>query len=165
MIKIFFKLALIVLLVPVFTYANEHNPKINADAKPVELLVYKTPTCGCCKKWISHIENEGIIADSKDFQNISSLKTRFGIKPNYRSCHTAVTKNGFVFEGHVPAKFIKQFLSEQHDNAIGLSVPAMPIGSPGMEVGERFMPYNVLILFKDGNSKVYAKLNTYDEQF
>lgn len=165
MIKIFFKLAVIVLLVPVFTYANEHNPKINAEAKPVELLVYKTPTCGCCKKWISHIEDEGIIADSKDFQNISSLKTRFGIKPNYRSCHTAVTKNGFVFEGHVPAKFIKQFLSEQHDNAIGLSVPAMPIGSPGMEVGERFMPYNVLILFKDGNSKVYAKLNTYDEQF
>lgn len=165
MIKIFFKLAVIVLLVPVFTYANEHNQKSNADVKPVELLVYKTPTCGCCKKWISHIEDEGIIADSKDFQNISSLKTRFGIKPNYRSCHTAVTKNGFVFEGHVPAKFIKQFLSEQHDNAIGLSVPAMPIGSPGMEVGERFMPYNVLILFKDGNSKVYAKLNTYDEQF
>jgi hypothetical protein len=165
MIKIFFKLALIVLLVPMFTYANEHKQKSNAEVKPVELLVYKTPTCGCCKKWISHIENEGIIAESKDFQNISSLKTRFGIKPNYRSCHTAVTKNGFVFEGHVPAKFIKQFLSEQHDNAIGLSVPAMPIGSPGMEVGERFRPYNVLILFKDGNSKVYAKLNTYDEQF
>lgn len=165
MIKIFFKLAVIVLLVPMFTYANEHNKKSNAEVKPVELLVYKTPTCGCCKKWISHIEDEGIIADSKDFQNISSLKTRFGIKPNYRSCHTAVTKNGFVFEGHVPAKFIKQFLSEKHDNAIGLSVPAMPIGTPGMEVGERFMPYNVLILFKDGNSKVYAKLNTYDEQF
>jgi hypothetical protein len=165
MIKIFFKLAVIVLLVPMFTYANEHNQKSNAEVKPVELLVYKTPTCGCCKKWISHIEDEGIIADSKDFQNISSLKTRFGIKPNYRSCHTAVTKNGFVFEGHVPAKFIKQFLSEKHDNAIGLSVPAMPIGSPGMEVGDRFMPYNVLILFKDGNSKVYAKLNTYDEQF
>ena len=165
MIKIFFKLAVIVLLVPMFTYANEHNQKSNAEVKPVELLVYKTPTCGCCKKWISHIEDEGIIADSKDFQNISSLKTRFGIEPNYRSCHTAVTKNGFVFEGHVPAKFIKQFLSEKHDNAIGLSVPAMPIGSPGMEVGDRFMPYNVLILFKDGNSKVYAKLNTYDEQF
>ena len=148
-----------------FTYANEHNQKSNADVKPVELLVYKTPTCGCCKKWISHIENEGIIADSKDFQNISSLKTRFGIKPNYRSCHTAVTKNGFVFEGHVPAKFIKQFLAEKHNNAIGLSVPSMPVGSPGMEVGERFMPYNVLILFKDGTSEVYAEVKTYEEQF
>ncbi len=60
MIKIFFKLALIVLLVPMFTYANEHNQKSNADVKPVELLVYKTPTCGCCKKWISHIETNQI---------------------------------------------------------------------------------------------------------
>lgn len=165
MIKIFFKLAVVVLLVPAFTHATEHNHKSNAEVKPIELLVYKTPTCGCCKKWISHIEDEGIIADSKDFRNISNIKTKYGINPNYRSCHTAVTRNGFVFEGHVPAKFIKQFLSEKHDNAIGLSVPAMPIGSPGMEVGERFMPYNVLVFFKDGTSKVYAKVNTYEEQF
>jgi len=91
--------------------------------------------------------------------------TKYGIKPNYRSCHTAVTRNGFAFEGHVPAKFIKQFLAEKHNNAIGLSVPAMPVGSPGMEVGERFMPYNVLILFKDGTSEVYAEVKTYEEQF
>ena len=65
----------------------------------------------------------------------------------------------------VPAKFIQQFLSEEHPNAIGLSVPAMPVGSPGMEVGDRFMPYKVLILFKDGTSEVYAKVKTYEEQF
>ena len=74
-------------------------------------------------------------------------------------------RSGFAFEGHIPAKFIQQFLSEEHPNAIGLSVPAMPVGSPGMEVGDRFMPYNVLILFKDGTSKVYAKVKTYEEQF
>jgi len=58
-----------------------------------------------------------------------------------------------------------RFLAEKHNNAIGLSVPAMPVGSPGMEVGERFMPYNVLILFKDGTSEVYAEVKTYEEQF
>lgn len=165
MIKLFFKLAVAILLIPAFTHATEHNHESHVEAKLIELLVYKTPTCGCCKKWITHIEDEGVIAHSKDYRNISNIKTKYGIKPNYRSCHTAVTRNGFAFEGHVPAKFIKQFLAEKHNNAIGLSVPAMPVSSPGMEVGERFMPYNVLILFKDGTSEVYAEVKTYEEQF
>ena len=142
MINKYFKIAVVMLLLPAFANANEHKH----SATPLELLVYKTPTCGCCKKWITHIEDEGIVAHSKDFRNISNIKTKYGIKPNYRSCHTAVSRNGFAFEGHVPAKFIQQFLSEEHPNAIGLSVPAMPVGSPGMEVGDRFMPYKVLIL-------------------
>ena len=149
------------LLLPAFSNANEHKHKTT----PLELLVYKTPTCGCCKQWITHIEDEGFVAHSKDFRNIGNIKAKYGIKPNQRSCHTAVTSNGFVFEGHVPAKFIQQFLSEEHPNSIGLSVPAMPVGSPGMEVKDRFMPYNVLILFKDGTSKVFAKVNSYEEQF
>ena len=70
----------------------------------------------------------------------------------------AVSSDGFIFEGHIPSKFIKQFLSEVHPEAIGLSVPGMPLGSPGMEVDDRFMPYDVLILFKDGTSKVYAEV-------
>ena len=161
MIKKFLKIAVTLLIVPAFAHANEYKH----ESSSVALLVYKTPTCGCCKKWISHIEDEDIIQHSKDYRHISPVKTQYGIKPNHRSCHTAVTRNGFAFEGHVPAKFIKQFLAEKHNNAIGLSVPAMPVGSPGMEVGERFMPYNVLILFKDGSSKVYEKVNTYEEQF
>jgi hypothetical protein len=165
MINRYIKIAVTLLFIPAFAHANEHKHENHIEAKPIELLVYKTPNCGCCKKWISHIEDEGITAHSNDSQDISGIKTKFEILSNYRSCHTAVTKNGFVFEGHVPAKFIKQFLIEKHDNAIGLSVPAMPVGSPGMEVGERFMPYNILILFKDGTSKVYAKVNTYEEQF
>ena len=80
------------------------------------------------------------------------------IKPEYRSCHNAVSSDGFIFEGHIPSKYIKQFLSESHDDAIGLSVPSMPLGSPGMEFENRFMPYEVLILFKDGSSKVYAEV-------
>ena len=83
----------------------------------------------------------------------------YNIDQKYRSSHTAVSSDGFVFEGHIPSKFITQFLSEDHPNAIGLSVPGMPLGSPGMDAGDLFMPYQVLILYKDGTSKVYAEVN------
>ena len=69
-----------------------------------------------------------------------------------------MSSDGFIFEGHIPSKYIKQFLSEDHPEAIGLSVPGMPLGSPGMEVEDLFMPYDVLILFKDGTNKVYAEV-------
>ena len=161
MIIRFFNIALFLMLLPLSAQADESRQ----EEKLFELFVHKTPTCGCCKKWISHIEDEGFVAHSKDYRSLSFIKNKYDIKSNYRSCHTAVTKNGFAFEGHVPAKFIKQFLSENHADAIGLSVPAMPIGSPGMEVDERFMPYKILILLKDGSSDVYAEVNTYEEQF
>ena len=67
-------------------------------------------------------------------------------------------QDGFIFEGHIPAKYIAQFLSENHPNALGLSVPGMPLGSPGMEFDNRFTPYEVLILYKDGSSKVFAEV-------
>ena len=66
--------------------------------------------------------------------------------------------DGYIFEGHIPGQYIAQFLSEDHPNAIGLSVPGMPVGSPGMEIGNRFMPYDVLILYKDGTSRVFAEV-------
>ena len=86
------------------------------------------------------------------------IKDSYNIKPEYRSCHTSVSNSGHVFEGHIPSQYITQFLSEDHPNAIGLSVPGMPLGSPGMEVGNRFMPYDVLILYKDGTSRVFAEI-------
>ena len=122
------------------------------------LVVHKTPTCGCCKKWMKHLKENGFNTDPQDHQNLNGIKDMHNIKPEYRSCHTAVSSDGFIFEGHIPSKYIKQFLSENHDDAIGLSVPGMPLGSPGMEFENRFMPYEVLILFKDGSSKVYAEV-------
>ena len=86
------------------------------------------------------------------------IRDRYNIDPQYRSCHTSVSSNGFIFEGHIPSKYIKKFLSEDHPNAIGLSVPGMPLGSPGMEYKNQFMPYDVLILFKDGSSMVFAEV-------
>ena len=123
------------------------------------LLVHKTPTCGCCKKWVKHLESNGFNPAIKDHKSLVEIKEKFNIKPEYRSCHTAVSEDGYIFEGHVPSKYIAQFLSEKNTNAIGLSVPGMPIGSPGMEVGDQFMPYKVLILFQDGTSEVYAEIN------
>lgn len=114
---------------------------------------------------LRQMDREGFATQFKNLQQLSDLKTQLGIRPNHRSCHTAVSKDGYAFEGHVPAKYIKQFLNEDHPNAIGLSVPAMPVGSPGMEVGTRFMPYQVLILYRDGTSKMYAEVKTYASQF
>ena len=122
------------------------------------LVVHKTPTCGCCKKWMKHLKENGFNTDPQDHQNLNGIKDMHNIKPEYRSCHTAVSSDGFIFEGHIPSKYIKQFLSENHDDVIGLSVPGMPLGSPGMEFDNRFMPYDVLILYKDGSSKVYAEV-------
>ena len=122
------------------------------------LLVHKTPTCGCCKEWIKHLESNGFTPATKDHQSMQEVKEKYNIKPEYRSCHTAVSEDGYIFEGHIPSKYITQFLSEKNPDAIGLSVPGMPLGSPGMEVGNRFTPYEVLILFRDGTSEVYAEI-------
>lgn len=122
------------------------------------LTVHKTSTCGCCKMWVKHTENNGFKTKIKDHQTLAKIQDKYNIKPKYRSCHTSVSENGHIFEGHVPSKYISQFLSENHPNAIGLSVPGMPLGAPGMEYKDRFTPYDVLILFKDGTSKVYAQV-------
>ena len=131
---------------------------IDISGEELMLLVHKTPTCGCCKMWMKHVEKNGFTAYGQDHQDLMKIKEKYNIEPQYRSCHTAVSSDGFIFEGHIPSKYIKQFLSEDHPEAIGLSVPGMPLGSPGMEVEDRFMPYDVLILFKDGTNKVYAEV-------
>ena len=131
---------------------------IDISGEELMLLVHKTATCGCCKMWMKHVEKNGFTAYGQDHQNLMKIKEKYNIQPQYRSCHTAVSSDGFIFAGHIPSKYIKQFLSEDHPEAIGLSVPGMPLGSPGMEVEDRFMPYDVLILFKDGTSKIYAEV-------
>jgi len=118
--------------------------------------VYKSPTCGCCGDWVTHVNQAGFATRSYDINNLTQLKADKGLKPEYRSCHTAVSKEGYIFEGHVPAKYIQQFLAEQPEGALGLSVPGMPVGSPGMEMGDRYDSYDVLQINLDGTSLVYA---------
>ena len=124
-----------------------------------ELIVHKTPTCGCCKKWIEYMAKEGYKVSAEDHDNLNEIKKFYGITPAFRSCHTAVSSSGYVFEGHIPSIYIEKFIKEKIPNAVGLSVPGMPLGSPGMEFGDRKMTYDVLILFKDGSSEVFATVS------
>jgi hypothetical protein len=129
------------------------------------LDVYKHPSCGCCGKWIDHLNSNGLTTGIHNRTSLAEFKGEKGIAPKYRSCHTAVTKDGYVFEGHVPAKYIQQFLNEKPEGVIGLSVPGMPMGSPGMEAGNKFSPYQVLQLNVDGSSSIYASINNAQEQY
>ena len=142
------------LLMVGYTFAQEQS-----CYDETTLLVHKTPTCGCCINWVQHIRDNGFTAFTQDHENLSEIKDMHDIRSQYRSCHTAVSPEGYIFEGHVPSQFIAQFLSESHPDSLGLSVPGMPIGSPGMEVGDRLMPYEVLILYRDGTSDVYAEVD------
>ncbi|MFW1678611.1 DUF411 domain-containing protein [Pontibacter sp. JAM-7] len=134
-------------------------------ADNAELKVYKSPTCGCCTKWIEHLEQQGLQATGLHPTSMPAVKQHFGIAPAYRSCHTGVSTEGYVFEGHVPAKFIRQFLASPPEGAIGLSVPGMPVGSPGMEVDQRFDAYQVLLLMQDGKVEIYQAVNSSAEQY
>ena len=134
------------------------NNDVDVSSKSNLLLVHKTPTCGCCKEWVKHAKNHGFNVTTQDHQSLDKIKSMYKISPEYRSCHTTVSSNGFVFEGHIPSKYIEEFLSEDHTNAIGLTVPGMPLGSPGMDFGDRFMPYDIFVIYKDGSSKIYAKI-------
>lgn len=127
--------------------------------------VYKSPTCGCCGEWIEHFEESGFSTKTHHPVDLTAIKRNYGIQNKYQSCHTTVSNQGYVFEGHIPAKYIRQFMSEPPTDAIGLTVPGMPLGSPGMEVKDRFMPYQILVLLKDGSSEVYATATSYKDQF
>ena len=154
MIK-FFNLIFIIFSISISSLEQEYSSSQNKFS----LLVHKTPTCGCCKKWVKHLEANSFSTMIKDHQNLQKVKEQYSLQPKYQSCHTAVSQDGYVFEGHIPSKFIKQFLADPEADAIGLSVPGMPLGSPGMEVEGRFMPYDVLVLYKDGSSKVLSLIH------
>lgn len=131
----------------------------------ITLNVYKEPTCGCCVGWIAHMDERGFESTTFHPTNIAAVKEELGVLPQWQSCHTAVSKEGFVFEGHIPAKYISQFLASPPANALGLAAPGMPMGSPGMEIGDSFTSYDVILMKKDGTSEVYATVKTQAEQY
>ncbi|MFH1820195.1 DUF411 domain-containing protein [Thiobacillus sp.] len=125
-----------------------------APATPV-MDVYKSPTCGCCNKWIDHLKANGFTVRSHDTDNVAQHKIRLGVPSGYGSCHTAEI-GGYVIEGHVPAKEIKRLLKEP-PRARGLVVPAMPVGSPGMEAGGGKDSYKVFLVNQSGSVRTYAQ--------
>jgi len=123
-----------------------------ADNSLPEITVYKTPSCGCCGKWVTHLESNGFKVNAINQSDLSSIKQQLGIAPNLQACHTAKVGNYFV-EGHVPATDIKKMLATK-PHIQGITVPGMPMGSPGME-GARKDNYDVLAINKDTSVTVF----------
>jgi hypothetical protein len=122
-----------------------------------EIHVYKSPTCGCCNDWIKHLEANGFKVTATNVPDSRFYRARFGMPAKLGSCHTGVVA-GYVVEGHVPAREIKRLLRER-PKALGLSVPGMPVGSPGMDGPEyngQVDPYDVLLVQTDGRATVFA---------
>lgn len=163
----YFKLTRPQLLLSFFA-ASLFTPIAMADtATPsqpsIALDVYKDANCGCCNAWIEHANEHGFDTQGHNISRLYQFKLSKGIAGQHQSCHTAISNDGYVFEGHVPARFVHQFLDNPPQGAIGLSVPAMPMGSPGMEYQNQFDPYQVLLLMEDGSTKVYANITSLEE--
>lgn len=120
--------------------------------------VWKTPSCGCCKDWIKHLQAQGFEVQAHDVSNDrkNAVRQRLGLAEQFGSCHTALV-NGYVLEGHVPAREIQRLLKDK-PVALGLAVPGMPVGSPGMdgpEYGGLKDPYDVLLVQRGGAARVF----------
>ena len=125
--------------------------------KPSEVIVqvWKDPNCGCCKDWVAHLERNGFRTQVFETGN-QAVRRRLGMPEKLGSCHTALV-DGYVIEGHVPANEMQRLLRSR-PAALGLSVPGMPVGAPGMDgpaYGGRKDPYDVLLVAKDGSATVY----------
>lgn len=126
---------------------------------PSKITVYRSASCGCCKKWIEHLEEHHFTVTDIPTNNIQAMKQQYGVPANLASCHTAII-DGYVIEGHVPADDIKQLLINKPD-IVGLTVPGMPVGTPGMEMGGRKDPFYVLQFNKDGQVKPFHTYQNY----
>ncbi len=127
-------------------------PAAHAQYKQ-KVVVYKSPTCGCCNGWVDHMRASGFSIESHDVADVDPIKRKLGIGEKFASCHTA-TVGGYAIEGHVPASDIKRLLAER-PKAVGLAAPGMPVGSPGMPGDPQ--PYDVLLLTSDGGSRLWKR--------
>ena len=125
----------------------------SSAAEPIEIQVYKSPTCGCCTKWVDHLRDNGFSVSVTELKDVTPIKMENGVPRRLASCHTAIT-GGYIVEGHVPADDLHRLLSER-PKISGLAVPGMPIGSPGME-GPNPERYQVLS-FGVGGTRVYSE--------
>ena len=127
---------------------------VGGEEAPV-VDVYKTRTCGCCRKWVEHLRAHGFTVRTTDVRNLEEIEARSRVPAPVRSCHTAVV-DGYIVEGHVPAADVHRLL-EARPAVAGVAVPGMPAGSPGMEVaGRRAEPYEVLAFDEGGKTEVFA---------
>lgn len=119
---------------------------------PVE--VYKSAFCGCCTQWVEHMRQAGFRVNVHETEDGSGARRRLGMPDRYAACHSAKAGD-YLIEGHVPAGDVKRLLAER-PKALGIAVPSMPPGSPGME-GQRAVPYQTLLIQADGASLIFAR--------
>jgi hypothetical protein len=121
--------------------------------QPPKVAVFKSPTCGCCTKWVEHLRTSGFAPTATNVGDMTAVKATHHVPAALQSCHTAIV-GGYVIEGHVPAADIRRLLKE-HPAIAGLAVPGMPAGSPGME-GPNAKPYDVVAFDKQGKTRVFS---------
>lgn len=131
--------------------AAEPTAQLASAELPV-VHVYKSPTCGCCADWVTHMEEAGFRTEVQDMHNVAPIKARAGVPNHLHSCHTALIGD-YVVEGHVPADVIRRLLAEK-PNVTGIAVPGMPMGSPGME-GPYEDRYDIVAFQHGGGQYVY----------
>lgn len=122
---------------------------MSGHALAADVLNHKSPYCGCCTEWTKHMQDAGFTVEEQLHENMNPIKQKLGVTPELASCHTAEI-NGYVFEGHIPAEDVKAFLENPPRNAKGLAVPGMPMGSPGMEYGDKKDEYSVYAFNEKG---------------
>jgi hypothetical protein len=127
---------------------------LSTAANAAQLTVMKSPYCGCCAKWIEHVEKHGFTVKVVETEDMTAVKKRLGVPDRLASCHTTMA-DGYFIEGHVPAADIKRLLA-QKPKATGIAVPGMPAGSPGMEAAGK-EPYATVLVRPDGTTSVFAR--------
>lgn len=125
-----------------------------AQAQATTIAVIKDPDCGCCTEWVAHLRQSGFVVEVTDTREQPAISAKLGVPEELRGCHSA-TVDGYVIEGHVPASDIRRLIDEK-PAGLGLAVPGMPMGSPGMEQGGKKQPY-VTVLFGDRAPTVFAR--------
>jgi len=128
-------------------------------ADNADIVVYRSPTCGCCGKWLMHLKDNDFNVKDIVVDDMASVKERYGVPKELASCHTAIV-DGYIIEGHVPADDIKTLLATK-PQITGITVPGMPTGTPGMEMGGRKDPYKVIAFDKENRLQIF---NSYDDE-
>jgi hypothetical protein len=124
-------------------------------AAGARVTLYKDANCGCCSKWADHLRRNGFAVVSHDTPDLAAIKAKYRVPPPLAACHTAVV-DGYTIEGHVPADVVRRLLKERPAGVVGLAVPGMPLGSPGMESSTP-QPYEILAFDARGGSRAFDR--------
>ena len=159
LIAIIFAIFMGLIALPTPVQASLFNSETKRASSSMQMTVYRSPLCSCCSGWIDHLKQQGFQINDIKTEEIEAIKQKYHVPESLASCHTGLI-NGYVMEGHVPGDDIKNFL-KQKPNVVGLTVPQMPVGTPGMEMGNRKDPFAVLAFKKNGEVQVFKNYHSY----